>query len=270
MNLTRNEGNPPVTLEEAFVSARRVWPHISLSFRQFQDFVTLPHDGWTVPAYPADVYLCTGCVNGHGDAYRALQAAYFSSLRAVIYRVTGDRPAVDDVLQDVCTRLFVGEAAKLRTYRGSGTLGGWLRRVAVRASQDYQREKWAQRDRLRKLARVAPDDASPEAPSSLQRHTTLGEQAWCGAIGLLDAADKQLLHHYFVSGLSIDILGAMYEVHRATIARRIQRVAQLVHRRARKALAGHFPELDTGDLDALVRQLCRDSDLASTLGATAS
>jgi RNA polymerase sigma-70 factor, ECF subfamily len=143
--------------------------------------------------------------------------------------------------------------------------------LAVRASQEYRREKWAQRDRLRKLARTAPDCASPpEATSSLQRHTILCEQAWCRAICSLRPADKQLLHHYFVSGLSIDVLGPMYQVHRATIARRIQRAAQLVRNRARQALSGHFPELDTGDIDALVRQSCRDSDLVSNLGANAS
>jgi RNA polymerase sigma-70 factor, ECF subfamily len=271
MNLIENGGRPPTTLEEAFVSAKSVWPRVCLTYQQFHDFVTqVRHDDGLVPAYPADVYLCTGCVHGYGAAYQAMQTAYFPSLRGVIYRVVGEETAVDDVLQNVCARLFVGEAAKLRTYRGSGALGAWLRQVALRASHDYLRQIGAQRVRLRKLAHAEPACApQPEGDSGLQ-YATLCEQAWCRAICSLSTEDKQLLHHYFVSGLSIDTLGVMYKVHRATIARRINRVAGRVGQRARKALSRHFPELSTGDLDALVRQSCRSSDLVSTLRAEAS
>jgi RNA polymerase sigma-70 factor, ECF subfamily len=260
----------PVSLREAFVAAKTAWPRIILTYEQFQAYVAQRERApASVPAYPADVYLCTACVNGQDIAYQSLEATYFPSLESAIYHVVGERPAVDDVLQEVRTRLFVGRAPKIASYRGSGSLGGWLRKVAVRASQDYRREKAMQYRRRRRLLDAERTTAirvdAPDDRAFSEERVRLCEQAWTRAICSLGSTDRQLLHHYFVSQLSIDTLGPIYSVHRATIARRIRRILERVRQHVRKTLAERHRGLSAEDLDALMLHSCRELDLSATL-----
>jgi len=60
--------------------------------------------------------------------------------------------AVEEVLQEIRTRLLVGSNPKISSYRGSGALSGWLRSLAVNAAQDRVRSNIVQRGRLRRIA----------------------------------------------------------------------------------------------------------------------
>jgi len=282
MNLSRDQaiGHKQLPASEgassalwaAFASARSAWPSIALAYEQFYEYVTRGQASISVPAYPADVYLCTACVNGQPAAYRFLEAKYFPPLESAILHVVGARPAVDDVLQEVRARLFVGRAPKLATYRGTGSLAGWLRRVAVRASQDYRREASAQRGRLRRFFHEecanarAQTEPPPPPEHAFGHHPPLTcEQAWRRALTSLAPQERQLLYHYFMLGLSIDALSPIYDAHRSTIARRIDRIVTRLRRQVHKTLTPHYRDLSANDLDALVLQTCGDVDLGGTL-----
>src|SRR5262249_33604316 len=136
--LSRLDGS--VSLRGAYVAAARMWPRISLSYEQFQTHLTsLGYPCVGVPTYPSDVYLCAACAQGQYVAYQALEAAHFPALRTAVQHLVRRTLTVDDVLQEVRTRLFLGSSPKIATYRGSGTLSAWLRKVAVNASQDQLR-----------------------------------------------------------------------------------------------------------------------------------
>jgi RNA polymerase sigma-70 factor (ECF subfamily) len=223
-----------------------------------------------VPAHPADVYLCAACADGQTAAYRALEAAYFPAAYASIRRLLGDASA-QEVLQEVRTRLFVGPARKIASYRGHGRLLGWLRTVAIHAAQDHLRAASAQRGWLVRLAgaqhpnaTLAAAEGTDEQLFQMQRARPCA-QAWSSAIGALGSAERQLLHHHFVAGLSIDVLGTLYSVHRATVARRIRRATDRVRSHVRKALAQHDWDLSAGDLDALALRACGNLDVVSAL-----
>ena len=51
-------------------------------------------------------------------------------------------------------------------------------------------------------------------------------EAFTAAMGTLDAREKNLLRQHFVDGLTIDEIGPLYEVHRATAARWVSRARE--------------------------------------------
>jgi len=258
---------PSLSLRAAHDVASRAWPSVQLSYEKFFEHVSRGESNPRVPEHAAAVYLCAACKDGQVTAYQALEAAYFPALGAILRRLLGTC-AAEEVLQDVRTRLLVGVPPKIASYRGSGSLAGWLRSVAVHAAQDHLRAAGVRRTCLQKLARAQrvthAADASDDQLFQKQRREVC-ERAWHSAIGSLDSAERQLLHHHFVSGLSIDVLGTIHAVHRATIARRIRRATARVRRRVHEALALPCQDLSVGDVDALALRACGDVDVGRTL-----
>lgn len=259
---------------DAYAEARSAWPDVPLTYQQFAAYLSRLSYGDELLPHAAELYLCAACAAGEQNAYLAIEKSYFPKLRATIYQVVKDTQAVGDVLQEVRSRLFVGHPPKIATYRGSGPLFSWLRSVAVRASSDYLRTATAHRKRVRKLTHEQSNNPANQptwmgstderpSPSERLRHC---EQAWRSAVHSLDSMDRQLLHHYFVSGLSIDALGPLYSVHRATIARRIRRITDRVRARVRANLASHYRGWSARDLDALALGVCGDLDICASLG----
>jgi RNA polymerase sigma-70 factor, ECF subfamily len=254
-----------ITLEAAYALGRSTWAEVALSYESFCAHVArLGYTCRVGAAHAADLYLCAACEDGQTAAYHALEASYFPRLEKVIGKFLGEQAATEEVLQEIRTRLFVGNAPKIASYRGSGPLAGWLRSLAVHAAQDRLRSNSLQRGRLRKLASAQQDTPSTTAldesgEAAFRRdHTRLCGQAWSAAITSLGSEERQLLHHYFVSGLSIDTLAPLYRVHRATIHRRICRATERVRQRVREALTSHYWELTHRDLDALAFSACLD------------
>ena len=69
--------------------------------------------------------------------YRAFSAPVFD----LAYRFTACRATADDVMQDVFITVF----DKIRSFRGEGRLGAWIRQIAVRESLQAlrRRRRWA-------------------------------------------------------------------------------------------------------------------------------
>jgi RNA polymerase sigma-70 factor len=259
-----------ITLGTAYAAGKRAWSEISLSYEQFHLHVAhLGYASPAVPACPVEVYLCAACTNRQNAAYQALEGAYFPALKVVIHDVVREQPTVDDVLQEVRTRLFVGSSPKIATYRGIGSLCSWLRTVAVNASRDKRRATSMERGRMHRLEnvpRAVLTNSELEDAHAFHGHRDpVFRQAWSAAVFSLASPDRQLLHHFFVSGLSIDVLAPLYCVHRATVARRIRRAIVRVRRRVAQVLASHYPDLDTQELRTLAWQGSRDIDVCSGL-----
>jgi RNA polymerase sigma-70 factor (ECF subfamily) len=259
-------------LHAAYLQGHQTWPQLELSYERFRAHVgALAYTSCVVPAYPADLYLCAGCANGESAAYQALEATHFPSLERAVYAILGEKAGTEEVLQEIRTRLFVGSSPKISTYRGSGSLSGWLRSLAVNAAQDRVRANIVQRGRLRRLAtaeRGSPSATTLEdsAEQPFRRdYARVCHRAWCAALATLGSAERQLLHHYFVSGLSIDVLGPLYGVHRATVHRRIRKAVERVRNQVRERLLRHYRDLSETDLDALAFRACCDLDLGGSL-----
>ena len=86
--------------------------------------------------------LVRDAAQGDRDALRELYEEYSEDLFAVAYRLTESSADARDVLHDVFLRL----PRALRTFKGRGSLGPWLRAVTTRAALTRLRSQRRRRE----------------------------------------------------------------------------------------------------------------------------
>ena len=153
------------------------------------------------------------------------------------------RDTIADVLQTLRARLFVGdgEGPAVAHYEGRGPLRSWVLvaalREAVRARQRDAREPAVEDDALVALA----DRSSSTMPALDKEHYREAfRAAFRSALGELSPRDRNLLRMHVIDGLTIDQIGALQGVHRATAARWIERAREAVSRSVRRDLMKQF------------------------------
>lgn len=199
---------------------------------------------WLDTLHPEDMILAIGCGLGDAAAMRKLDALYGPQLRSLLARYVTPRRTIEDLYQSLNERLFVhreGQGARILDYSGKGTLRGWLRVAGVRlAIDDLRSEKSRQKhevlaiDEEQIFSASARDDLEVDFLKATYRGAF--KQAVSTAIADLDAAERNLLRQHLIAGMSIDEIGALHGIHRATAARRLARVRGLLLESTRAAL----------------------------------
>ncbi|MBS1123936.1 MAG: putative DNA-binding regulatory protein, partial [Deltaproteobacteria bacterium] len=154
----------------------------------------------------------------------------------------GPGQTADDLRQILRAKLFVaepGEQPKIADYAGQGFLENWLRVTAVRVFLDLSKRK----DRVRETFAADDEVLALPQPGDLSLDVVKAEYRAAVAAAMHEAAqqlepgDRHLLRQHLVAGLSIDRLGAVLGIHRATAARRIARAKEQLVAETRRRLA---------------------------------
>jgi RNA polymerase sigma-70 factor (ECF subfamily) len=111
----------------------------------------------STPADPQD--LLSRAALGDEVAFSAVVAPYERSLFRHCYRMLGSGPDAEEALQDTLLRAW----RRIGTFEASGTLGGWLYRIATNVCLDALRSKRARVDPVSLGPPSAPGTA-PTAP----------------------------------------------------------------------------------------------------------
>jgi RNA polymerase sigma-70 factor, ECF subfamily len=216
----------------------------------------------------ADFGLAVAATTGARLAIEELERRFAATIALACRRHATAGHAEDDLRQIVRAKLFVGPPAAIALYNGQGSLENWVRVIAARTLIDLRRRK----DRVRELAVL--DDARILAPADLALELIKAEYRAAITAALRDAArslppgDRHLLRQHLVFGLSIDQLGAMLGVHRATAARRIAQARAQLAARTRELVAERL-ELEVRELEQLLGLVISKLDLSMrTLLAT--
>lgn len=275
--------NSPLLLA-AFAAAGQMWPGVALTIEAFTRHLSSLRCIERLPGNINELYLCAACTLGQRKGLELLEAEYFPALTVRLRRMLREEHLADEVLQTVRIRLLTGLSPKIASYRGEGSLAGWLGVVSAHAAQDFLRRRNMQRKHMNELmmglatGQVAGKDRMSPSPEELalnDERVRACDSALRSAMGSLDAGDQHLLREHFLFGASINELAPHYtssstgvEVHRSTVARRIQRSARRVRNRVRTRLSAHYAELSVQDLDSLVLDACSrwTSDGASPAG----
>jgi RNA polymerase sigma-70 factor (ECF subfamily) len=260
-------------LDEAWRAGQAAWPGIELTLESFIAFVRDPEG---VSRFPADLYLAAACVDGNRSASDAFEREVLPAATAAIQSIDPARAFVDEALQQLRAGLFVGNGMpKLAHYTGRGPLRAWVGVSAARValmmmrSQKRQREVSLEDDEwTHTLAAIST--ANPELELLKQQYAAAFSGALRDAIAALEPRLRAVLRMSFVDGASIDEIGTVYNVHRATAARWVQRACDEVQDRTRELLAERLA-LSATELDrmtALVRSQL-DVSLSQLLPVTA-
>jgi len=214
----------------AFESAARLWPNVQVDEQLFRDYVgahLTPRAGdegdtTHTPERIASLYLCFACVQGSDAACAAFQQKYLAIIRNSIARIFPDRPWIDEVASRFLAQLLVGKEPRLTRYSGRGDLAAWLKVVATRAAIDAKRTHPDQDEEPLSSSVEAAMSLSPESLIFCRDHALGILDALARAISSLDKRQRNLLRLNYADGLNIDDVGALYGVHRATVARWLQ------------------------------------------------
>jgi RNA polymerase sigma-70 factor, ECF subfamily len=167
----------------------------------------------------ADLSLALACERGDTAAIAVFERTHLAMVRRALGKLKINPAIIDDVLGWMRFELFVRPApALIATYSGRGDLGSWTRAIGVHES--IKRARRARREVSPELAPELPVPA-PELVAMRGAYGQTFTQALSSAFGKLEASERTLLRQYFLDGLTIDVLAELYQIHRATAARRV-------------------------------------------------
>lgn len=167
-----------------------------------------------------DVTWVRRALDGDASAVTYISQLIDAAAKRVCHSARGIEP--DEIAQRVRERLFTPDRSghlRLATFQGGAALASWLRVVAARVVVDVARRTQAQPvgdDIIDRLPGLADD---PELALVKQQDVLAFRAAFHAALADLPTRQRNLLRQSLVHGLSIDQLGSLYRVHRATAAR---------------------------------------------------
>jgi RNA polymerase sigma-70 factor (ECF subfamily) len=238
--------------------AREAHPDLPFDERAFTAF--LAQRPGRKPLFAGDLLLVHLCLAKEPHALARLEGGLLARLVPVVAAVDRRGGFAEEVLQELRLKLLA--EGRLAQYGGRGPLEGWLRRAAINTASHL----------LGPSKRELPSAEIPEALgtdpelSYLKRQYREGfKAAFATALSGLSARERMVLRLNGLAGYSIDQLGELYHVHRATAARWVQAAKERLLDGTRTALAhevGVTPaELDevmglfTSQLDVSLRRL---------------
>jgi RNA polymerase sigma-70 factor, ECF subfamily len=238
---------PDAALEtclRAYLSAARsAWPELGVDDAEFVRHVAARATEGAVPpsAHAADLLLACACSRGLGPAITAFQRVYGPVIDRVFLHRKAATHLADDARQIVQERLLVGDvggaAPKIALYSGAGPLKSWVATAAARTLLMLYRST----NRRREAPEEAQSDAlgvqlDPELELLKGRYQTDVEEAIVHALSQLGDRERTLLRLHLSERMSIDALGTMYAVNRATAARWLAAARQTLLQGARERL----------------------------------
>ncbi len=222
------------------------------------------------PRVLADYYLAYAALAGAPLAVRRVREIAAREVQAVARRARRQAADASDLLQSLSTRLLVsgpsGAPPGLASYGGAGPLAVWLRVVAARELVSAGRKRADVVDDELARGHVMPaagSGADPEADFLRTKYRALFHAAFKEAAADLSAEDRNILRYHYVDGFSIDRLAAMYDLHRASVARRIHRAREALLEATRERLRREAFASDT-ELESVLRVVESQVELSVT------
>jgi RNA polymerase sigma-70 factor (ECF subfamily) len=248
-------------LDEIIRSARLAWPTVQLSPERFVAHLArhlpegVPIETALGQMHTADLYLACACALGDTSAILAFELHCLTGIDNAVSRYRASSDLVAEVKQRVRERVLVSDSGppRIAGFNGRGNLRSWVQVVAVREA--IQIARGSRRE-------ISIDDDTPlhalvtsadtELANVKARYVGEFAQAFSAALRDLSPRDQILLRQHVIDGLSIDQLGALYRIHRATAARNLQRARRAVLVATRTRLASRL-DVRPSELDSILR-----------------
>jgi RNA polymerase sigma-70 factor (ECF subfamily) len=213
----------------------------------------------------ADLALAAACAAGDVAAIELVEQRYFADLDRALARFEGGAPLVEEVKQRLRHKLFVGdgEGPKISTYSGRGDLGRWIRVAATREAIGLVRKakKEIPMEEVALARALAGGSGDLELDYLKGLYRSQFKAAFEEALAALEPKERTVLKYHVLDGLNIDQIGAVYGVHRATVARWISSVRDTLLGRTRKILMDKIA-VDRAEFDSIMRLIQSQLDVS--------
>ena len=258
-------------LARAIDDARARWPGVDVAPELYVRHLAsrVPDDTAAATALAgletADLYLACACARGVARAIELFDAHHFADLAIALRRLRLDDAVLDEVKQQLRVQLFVPDGDELpdiALYAGRGELRLWVRSTGVRAALKLlRRDRRLDPDGDDALAEVAADVDDPLLVHLKQTYAAEFKAAFGEAVAALTPRQRNLLRHHLVDALSIDEVGRIYRVHRATAARWVAGAREELMATTLRLLRGRLA-IAPADLESIVRLVRSQLDLS--------
>jgi RNA polymerase sigma-70 factor (ECF subfamily) len=214
----------------------------------------------------ADIYLAAACAAGDRAAIALLDASLPAIVRPALARLGIAASEDDEIIQRVRVALIARDdngTCGIARYSGRGELRAYVRAVAVRiACKRLSRETLPPAGDHSELLAMLPDAGdSAELRLLKQRCRDDVRAGFASALAQLSPRERTLLRQHYVDGLTVDVLGPLHQVHRATCARWIEAARAKILRGIRQHLRTTLG-LDNADLESAVALVRSQLDLS--------
>jgi RNA polymerase sigma-70 factor, ECF subfamily len=204
----------------------------------------------------ADVYLAIACCDGGEPAIARIEEILARELRHVALKLHATPDQTAEIHAELRRILLVDEPprrAALHDYAGRGDLRGYIRvmatRALIRAINRGRREIAIEDSEF--FDRMLPNDDA-EISFLRAQYRDAVDGALRAALAGLDPRSRALLRYQLIDGWSIDQVGKLYGVHRATAARWLTEAREVLGTAIRKELATRL-QISPAEVDSIVR-----------------
>ncbi len=252
-------------LRTADAAGRAAWPDVPLDAEAFAAHVAdrvrgrADVEGAIAALHAADLFLACACSLGIPAALAQFERVQLARVPALVRRIDASPAFADEVAQAMREAFLVparGAGRRIAEYSGRGALSNWVRVVAVRTALRICAERRRASVPLDGEAEgKLPGVVDPELDYLKVRYRRAYEEAVEAALAALPDRDALLLKLHYVDGLNIDRIGALFGMHRSTVARWRTRIRRSLLASTREQLRLHVPLTDSEfeSLLALVR-----------------
>jgi RNA polymerase sigma-70 factor (ECF subfamily) len=247
----------PEDIHEAWRAATTAWPGLDVTEAAFAEYLQarLAASEGAAGVHAADLLLACACARGDERALATFDREILADADAALKRVAGSVPP-DEIKQLVRHRLFVGPpggAPKILDYAGRGRLRTWVRvaatRIALNVIESTGKERPLDNDAIAHIIGAGDD---PELGYLKRRYAAEFRAAFGDAFTALETRDRNLLRYAFGEALTVDAIGALYSVHRATAARWITKAHAALVEQIRKAMLARL-HVDKDEYASILR-----------------
>jgi RNA polymerase sigma-70 factor (ECF subfamily) len=245
--------------------ARLAWPAIELETDELLPYLAARSSGGLPPSENAgDLFLACACLLGLPIAISAFHLTYGAVIRRVLARRNAGAADIADATQIVYERLLVRQAARaplLCEYSGKGPLRAWISTSAARTLLSMRRSEGRRRinEGVGAVGSIS-SSLSPELMYCKRLYKQEIEAAVSRSLDSLDVHTRALLQLHLGERLSIDQLGAMYGVNRATAARWLAAARESLVRGVRARIRGQL-KLSESEYDSIVALVRSELDV---------
>lgn len=170
----------------------------------------------------ADLYIAAACTLGDGAAIAAFRDGVFPVVRPALIKLGVSPSTIDEAEQRVLVMILVGDPVRpaIATYGGRGRLRSWVRSIAVRTARRLAGLTEGGADTAQdEIDQLTANVHDPELAMLRDRYREQVRSALAEALSGLAERQRNVLRQYYIDGLTIDQLAALYHVDRATTAR---------------------------------------------------
>jgi RNA polymerase sigma-70 factor (ECF subfamily) len=192
----------------------------------------------------ADLTLARACASGHEGAWEHFIAVFRRPLFRAAIAITGSETLGRELADQLYAELY-GLSARdgvrrspLDSYKGKGSLMGWLRTTLARRHVDHHRRTRRELP-LDNLAEGNEPPAADPKPGKLPAELLLLAKVVVETLEKIETVERFLLAAYYIDGRTLLEIAPMLHVHEATVSRKLHRLVDGIRKQIVKSLLGY-------------------------------